>query len=79
VERAERPMRCDPTALEGSDSGDGMDAADEERWMLDMRLVLPTAGGQHRHLKRSMTMWMRVSLVVKSEKPPCGERFFWIV
>jgi hypothetical protein len=72
-------MRCDPIAQVGGDYGDGMDAADEERWMLDMRLVLPTAAGQHRHLKRSLMMWMRVSLGVKSEKSLCGERFCWIV
>jgi hypothetical protein len=65
-----RAMRCDPIANEGRDYGDGKDAADEERWSLDMRLALPTTGGQHKHFKRSIMMWMRVIMGVESAKSP---------
>jgi hypothetical protein len=35
-----------------------------------MRLILPTAGGQHKVLKRSIVTWMRVRLGVESAKSP---------
>lgn len=65
-----RAMRCDPIANEGSDYGDGMDAADKERGSLEMRLILPTTGGQHKHLKRIIMIGMRVILGVESVKFP---------